>query len=111
MKAAQAWLRALDDGDETFLWQHASQLTQNKQDKAITLKYWVGGRQGYGKVIQRDLQLNFAVEPYQFRGNIPDGIYRRLVFWTKYEKRDLAREELWLSYEDGEWKILAYGVR
>jgi len=109
-QATERWLQALDASDEEVLWLHTSQVTKNKEEKAELLKRWVGGRQNYGKLIKRDLQLNFEIAPYQFQGNIPDGIYRRIVYWTKYERRDLAKEEVLLSFENGEWTILQYRV-
>lgn len=111
LKAANAWFNALDSFDEESLWQQTSRLTQDKVEKAIQLKIWVGGRKGFGDALNRELQLNFEVLPYQFKGNIPDGVYRRLVYWTKYEKRELTKEELFLSLENDEWKVLQYVVK
>lgn len=111
LKAAETWFNALDSLDGESLWQQTSHLTREKQEKDVQLKYWVGGRKGYGQVVKRDLQLNFEVLPYQFKGNIPDGVYRHIVYWTKYENRELTKEDLFLSFESGEWKILQYVVK
>lgn len=108
LNAAQVWLVALDNYDEDRLWLDTSELTKNKEGRSEMLKYWTGIRKGFGVMHERDLQYNFTVEPYQFRGNIPNGTYRDIMFWTKYEKRELVKEKLFMSYEEGQWKVLQY---
>jgi hypothetical protein len=110
LKSATEWLNYLDTAATEELWSATSKLTKSKEDKELLLKKWRGINTGLGAVRERDLQLNFVVEPYQFRGNIPNGVYRRIVFWSKYQYRDNTKEELIMSFEDGQWKCLQYLV-
>jgi len=68
-----------------------------------------GKRKMLGKVINRDLQYNWTLELFQ--GSLPDGTHRRIMYWTEYENRELAKELIIITLEEGQWKVVEWQLK
>ena len=104
-EATQTWLQCLDEMNFEKLWDSSAELRRLKTDKADFIRRMNGIRAPLGKMIDRDLQLNLRVTLIR---HYPDGQYRKIVFWSKYEKKDFAREYLLLVKEEGQWRVLEF---
>jgi hypothetical protein len=105
----ERWSDALSSGDIDTLLDNSTKLTKAKYSTDWIKNYWMASRESYGKLINKDLQLNWKLEI--FEGNLPDGTHRRIVYWNKYEKNDLAKETFIVTREGGEWKVHDWYVR
>ena len=76
-----------------------------KIDREDFIREMNGIRAPLGKMIDRDLQLNLRITLIK---HYPDGQYMRIVFWSKYEKKDFAREYIILVKEEGQWRVLEF---
>jgi hypothetical protein len=103
--ATQTWLQYLDEMNYEKLWDESSELRRLKIDKDDFIRKMNGIRAPLGKMIDRDLQLNLRITLIK---HYPDGQYRRIVFWSKYEKKDFAREYIILVKEEGQWRVLEF---
>lgn len=109
LSLVNAWIESIDNLDADKAWEMASQITKERFEKETKTKYWLGIRKPMGDVIKRDLQLNWKLE--LFKGNIPDGTHREIVYWSKYENRVLARERFVVTLENGQWKLVEWYVK
>ena len=105
----ESWLAALDNRDSDTIWNLTSSLTKERYTKDSKIKYWLGIRKPMGNLVERDFQMNWKLEVYQ--GNIPDGTHRDIRYWSVYEKRELAKERLVVTLENGQWKVMEWYVK
>lgn len=105
-QAVLEWLKALDLRDAETVWQLSSKIITDRYDKDFLLKYWLGSRKPLGKLIQADEQLNWK---YKNRSSsMPDGQYRHIVYWMKFENKALSKNGFIVSLEEGKWKIVQW---
>jgi len=109
LNATEAWLDLLDKDDTENLWAVTSQIAKDRYEKEFYLKYLQGKRKMLGKVINRDLQYNWTLELFQ--GSLPDGTHRRIMYWTEYENRELAKELIIITLEEGQWKVVEWQLK
>ena len=102
------WLQALDNSDMDRAWDLTSNITKERFEKSRKSKYWLGIRKPMGEIIYRDFQLNWNLTI--FKGNIPDGIHRNIIYWSKYKNRDLAKERFVVTLEDDQWRLIEWYV-
>lgn len=101
----QIWLQYFDEMNYEKLWEISSDLWKLKSEKKDFIRILNGIRAPLGKVVDRDLQVNTIVP---FVKHYPDGNYRKIVFWSKYENKDFAREYILLVKEGERWRILDF---
>jgi hypothetical protein len=108
LEAANTWYKHLDEFNYEKLWEISSDLRKLGSNKDDFIRFVKSTREPMGKVISRDLQVNDKVE---FIKHYPDGEYRSIIYWSKYEKKDFAREYFLLVKEQDRWKVLEYMFR
>lgn len=101
------WFQYLDKMNFEKLWEISSELLKLKTDKEDFLRDMRGIREPLGKVIDRDLQVNDVMPLIE---HYPDGEYRKIVYWSKYENKDFIREYFLLVKEGDRWGVLTYDV-
>ena len=99
------WFKYLDEMNYEKLWEISSDLHKLKTDKKDFLRIIKGIRDPLGKVIERDLQVNDVMPLIK---HYPDGEYRKVVYWSKYENKDFVREYFLLIKEGDRWGVLRY---
>lgn len=108
-KAAEAWLKYIDNGAYGESWEHAALTLQFKIPKAS----WVGildsTRRGYGKTLERKILEQIPkVDPE----GLPKGNYMVIFYATKFSSQNNGNELVTLIQTDsGEWKVLTYLVK
>ncbi len=105
LAVTNTWFKYLDEMDFEKLWEISSDLRKLKTDKEDFLRVIKGIRLPLGKVIDRDLQVNDIMPLIE---HYPDGNYRKVVYWSKYEKKDFVREYFLLVKEGDRWGVLRY---
>ena len=109
LSATEAWFEILDEGDGERLWEGTSKIAKDKYDKDFYLKFWEGRKKSLGRVVHRDLQYNWKLELFQ--GSLPDGVHRRIMYWSEYENRKLVKELVIVTLEDGQWKVVEWQLK
>jgi len=94
------FLSALDSYDDLRVWSYVASVTKESIGRERQVKYWFGLRKQLGATIQRDLQYNWKRELNV--GPLPDGNHRQIVYWSKFENQDLAKERIVVTFEEGE---------
>jgi hypothetical protein len=105
LDTTKTWFNYLDEMDYEKLWEISSDLLKIKNDKEDFLREVRGIRKPMGAVIDRDLQLN-EVMPLIL--HYPDGNYRKVVYWSKYENKKFVREYFLLVKEGDRWAVVRY---
>jgi len=105
LHATATWFQYLDEMNFEKLWEISSDLLKLKNDKEVFLRAVGGTRKPLGKCINRDLQVNDVVRLIE---HYPDGEYRKVVYWSKYEHKNFAREYFLLVKEGDHWRVLSY---
>jgi len=105
IEVTNTWFKYLDEKNYEKLWEISSDLFKLKTDKKDFLREIKGIRDPLGKVIDRDLQFNDKMPLIK---HYPDGTYRKVVFWSKYENKDFVREYLLIIKEGDRWGVLKY---
>ncbi len=105
-QAVIEWLEALDAKDAEGIWQLSSKIITDRYEKDFLLKYWLGSRKPFGKIIEADAQLNWKYK--NRRSSMPDGQYRRIVYWMKFENKTLSKNEFIVSFEENKWKVVQW---
>jgi hypothetical protein len=103
--AATTWLQYFDEMNFEKLWEISADLLKLKTDKADFIRWVAGIRKPLGKCIERDYQVNDIVRLIE---HYPDGEYRRIVYWSKYEHKNFVREYFLLIKEGDHWRVLRY---
>ena len=104
---AQQWLERLDAGDRAGAFQQVSRLARARGSEEELVRRWFGMREPLGAVVERSLQTNWRLDNLP---SAPDGNYRELIYWSKFEHKDFVQEGLLLAFEDGGWKLITYRV-
>jgi hypothetical protein len=107
LDVTNTWFKYLDEMNFEKLWEISSDLLKLKTDKEDFLRDIRGIREPLGKVIDRDLQVNEVMPLIE---HYPDGEYRKVIYWSKYENKDFIREYFVLVKEGDRWGILTYDV-
>jgi hypothetical protein len=105
LDVTNVWFKYLDERNYEKLWEISSDLFKLKTAKEDFIREIKGIREPLGKVIDRDLQVNEVMPLIE---HYPDGEYRRVVYWSKYEKKDFVRENFILVKEGDRWGVLRY---
>lgn len=99
MRAAEAWLKLIDDGQYGASWDASAAMFK----AAVTRTEWVrqagAVRVPLGKVLSRKLvssQLAHALP------GAPDGTYVVVVYQTRFEHKEQARETVTVALNPGE---------
>lgn len=108
-KAADAWLKLVDDGDYKQSWEQASSLLKN----AITDDQWeqrvTAVREPIGKVVSRKLE---AAHYSTSLPGAPDGKYVVLKYASSFEHKKSAMETVTpMLDQDGEWHVSGYYIK
>jgi hypothetical protein len=108
-KAAEAWLKLVDDGKYEPSWEQAAKLFK----AAVTRDQWkqaaAGVRGPLGKLVSRKVKSRTYTE--QVPG-APDGKYVVLQFDTVFEKKAAAVETVTpMADPDGAWRVSGYFIR
>lgn len=100
------WLVAVDHQDKDKLWQLTSQSVKSRFEKDFMLKIWLGMQPPFGKRIKAEEQLNWVFNDKEVI--YPDGVYRRIVYWMEYEKKQRSRHQFIVALENGKWKLVEW---
>lgn len=108
-KAAEAWLKLVDDGKYEPSWDQAAKLFK----AAVTKDQWkqaaAGVRGPLGKLVSRKVKSRTYTE--QVPG-APDGKYVIVQFDTVFEKKAAAVETVTPMVDpDGAWRVSGYFIR
>jgi opacity protein-like surface antigen len=109
VKAARAWLGAVDQGKYAASWDKAAAFFK----KSITKKKWqealTGVRKPLGKMLKREL---LGAKPMTDLPKAPKGEYVVIQFKTSYEKKKDAIETITpMKEKDGSWKVSGYFIK
>jgi hypothetical protein len=105
LDATNVWFKYLDERKYEKLWEISSELLKLKNDKNDFIREIRGIREPLGKVLERNLQVNEVMPLIE---HYPDDKYRKIVYWSKYEKKDFVRENFILVKEGERWGVLRY---
>ncbi len=105
LDATRTWFKYLDELNYEKLWEISSDLRKLATKKEDFVRATRSMREPMGKMLERNLQVNDKAAFIQY---YPDGEYRRIVYWSKYEKKDFAREYLLVVKEGEQWRVLEY---
>jgi len=108
LDVTNTWFKYLDEMNFEKLWEISSDLRKLKTDKEDFIRAIRGIRKPLGKVIDRDLQVNDIMPLIE---HYPDGDYRKVVYWSKYENKNFVREYFLLVKEGDRWGVLRYDFK
>ncbi|MGZ6226546.1 MAG: DUF4019 domain-containing protein [Candidatus Binataceae bacterium] len=108
-RAADAWLKLVDDGDYKQSWESASSIFKN----AITDDQWeqrVGAvREPLGKFVSRKLK---AAHYATSLPGAPDGKYVVIRYASSFQNKKSAMETVTpMLDKDGEWHVSGYYIK
>ena len=106
---AQRWLGYLESGEQEIAWREVSTMAKLRYEKDVQLKQWFGTRQPLGQLIERRLELSWSLNPI-FMPSVADGTYWEIRFRSEFEHRKHVIERLRLVWEDGQWRLLDFGL-
>jgi len=108
-KAAQAWLKLVDQGDYKKSWHESGAFFQG----AMAAEKWDQLMQGVRKPLGKTLTRKFAsAQARQTMPGAPDGQYFLLLFKTSFANKKAAEERLTLSHEKGRgWRVVGYFIK
>jgi uncharacterized protein YceK len=105
LDVTKVWFKYLDERNYEKLWEISSDLLKLKTDKEDFIREIRGIREPLGNILDRNLQVNEVMPLIE---HYPDGKYRRVVYWSKYERKDFVRENFILIKEGNRWGVLRY---
>ncbi|MEA3231485.1 MAG: DUF4019 domain-containing protein [Thermodesulfobacteriota bacterium] len=109
VKAADAWLKLVDDKKYGESWEQAAKFFR----KAVSKENWKQSLSGilpsYGKIISRELIS--ATYKTSLPG-APDGEYFVITYMTSFEKKEDSFETVApMKDEDGVWRVSGYFIK
>lgn len=108
-RAAQAWLKLVDDGKYAESWKETGAQFQALEGQSSWVQRLTGVRTPFGKVASRAPGKAQAAK--QIPG-APDGDYVILQFATSFQNKKSAFEVVTMSREkDGRWHAVGYWIR
>ena len=109
VKAAQAWLRLIDEGDYSSSWEEAAEVFKNAVTKAQWADMAKTVRQPLGKVISRQVMSKM---PTKNVPGGPDGEYVIIQFKTSFENKADAIETVTpMLDKNGIWRVSGYYIK
>ncbi len=108
-KAAEAWLKLVDEGKYQDSWREAAKLFKG----AVTSEHWQqaasGARKPLGKLVSRKVKSRQYIE--KIPGG-PDGKYVVIQYETVFESKSAAIETVTPMLDpDGAWRVSGYFIR
>ncbi len=109
LRAARAWLAAVDAGDYDGSWNASAGYFRNAIGKEQWRQTLTGVRQPLGEVLNRELRAKtYATEV----PGAPDGEYVVIQFNTTFENKRVAVETVTPMLEDdGSWLVAGYFIK
>ncbi|MFB0507349.1 MAG: DUF4019 domain-containing protein [Thermodesulfobacteriota bacterium] len=109
LKASQAWLSLVDQGDYVKSWEEAAACFR----MAATLEQWqrsmMAFRNPLGKVVSRKLKSKHYTKTLP---GAPDGEYVVMQYETSFENKKSAIETITpMLDKDGRWRVSGYYIR
>jgi Protein of unknown function (DUF4019) len=108
VQSAEAWLKLIDASRFGASWDEASTLFRKAVPRAAWEKQAAAARDPLGKVLDRKLASKQLV--HELPG-VPDGTYVVLIFDTRFERKERARETVTMMLEDGRFRGAGYYIR
>ena len=108
VQSAEAWLKLIDAGRFGPSWDEASTLFRKAVPREAWEKQAAAAREPLGKVLDRKLASKQLV--HELPG-VPDGTYVVLIFDTRFERKERARETVTMMLEDGRFRGAGYYIR
>jgi hypothetical protein len=108
-KAAEAWLKLLDNGDYRACYQQASQIMKDYLSEDAFVQRFSAARKPLGAVVSRNLKL--AQYATSLPG-APDGQYVVMQYDTSFANKKSATETVTpMLDKDGQWRISGYYIK
>ena len=107
IKAAEAWLKLVDDGQYGASWDEASELFKKAVKKPDWEKAVAGVRSPLGQVKTRTLKASKATKKVP---GAPEGDYVVIQFDTVLEKKTVV-ETITPMLDNGKWRVSGYFVK
>lgn len=109
VKASEAWLSLVDDGNYSKSWEQASQYFQNAIDKSRWQATLRAVRAPLGKVVSREILSKQYMESLP---GAPDGKYVVIQYKTSFIYKKSAVETITPMLDtDGKWRVSGYFIR
>jgi hypothetical protein len=109
LKAADAWLKLVDDGKYKKSWENAAQYFKNSLTSAQWEQAVSPVRKPLGKVLKR------TVKSKEYRTTLPgapDGEYVVIQYATSFENKNSAVETVTpMLDKDGTWRVSGYYIK
>jgi hypothetical protein len=109
VKAAESWLRLVDQGDYAESWKETASLFRSAVTEAKWEESMVGARKPLGSIRSRKLKsAQYATEI----PGAPDGQYVVIQFDTSFSNKASAVETITpMKDTDGEWRVSGYFIK
>ncbi len=108
-KAAESWLKLLDDGDYRACYQQASQIVKDHLSEDAFVHQFSAARTPLGAVVSRNLKL--AQYATTLPG-APDGQYVVIQYDTSFANKKSATETVTPMLDrDGQWRVSGYYIK
>jgi hypothetical protein len=108
VQAAESWLKLVDAGQYGASWDEASAMFRRAVARSAWEKQAAAVREPLGKVVARKLATKQLA--HELPG-APDGTYLVLVYDTRFEHKERARETVTVALEDGRFRGAGYFIR
>ena len=108
VQSAEAWMKLIDTGQYGASWDQASTMFRKAVTRAAWEKQAAAVREPLGKVVDRKLASKQSV--HELPG-APDGTYVVLIFDSRFERKERARETVTMMLEDGRFRGAGYYIR
>ena len=108
-KAAESWLKLLDDGDYMACYQQASQIVKDHLSQDAFVQQFSATRKILGAVVSRNLKV--AQYATSLPG-APDGQYVVIEYDTSFANKKSATETVTpMLDKDGQWRVSGYYIK
>jgi hypothetical protein len=108
-KAAEAWLKLLDNGDYRDCYQQASQIVKDHLPEDVFVQQFSAARKPLGAVVSRNLKV--AQYATSLPG-APDGQYVVIQYDSSFANKKSAMETVTpMVDKDGQWRVSGYFIK
>jgi ABC-type transporter MlaC component len=108
-KAAESWLKLLDDGDYRACYQQASQIVKDALSEDAFVQQFRAARAPLGAVVSRNLKV--AQYATSLPG-APDGQYVVIQYDSSFANKKSATETVTpMMDKDGQWRVSGYYIK
>ncbi len=108
-KAAESWLKLLDNGDYRACYQQASQLVKDALSEDAFVQQFRAARAPLGAVVSRKLKV--AQYATSLPG-APDGQYVVMQYDSSFANKKSATETVTpMMDKDGQWRVSGYYIK